>query len=68
MNLEEIRTIAKSRSIKTGKLSKTGLIKSIQAGEGNFDCYGTATQGVCDQGGCSWREDCFETSTQGELS
>lgn len=68
MNLEEIRTIAKSHSIKTGRLSKISLIKTIQLGEGNFDCYSTATQGECDQGGCSWREDCFESSIQGELS
>jgi len=68
MKLEEIRTIANSRGIHPGKLSKSVLIKSIQQEEGNFDCYGTASIGECDQGGCSWREDCFDASQQGEIS
>ena len=59
MKLEEVRSIAKSHSINPGKLSKTELIKSIQVDEGNFDCFATAHDGVCDQVGCSWREDCF---------
>ena len=59
MKLEDVRSIAKSHSINPGKLSKTELIKSIQVDEGNFDCFATAHGGVCDQVGCSWREDCF---------
>lgn len=62
MKLEEVRTIAKSRSIKPNKLSKTELIKTIQFEEGNFDCYGTASNGECDQVNCLWREDCFDAS------
>lgn len=68
MKIEKIRSIAKSLSIHPGKLSKTELIKSIQSGEGNFDCYGSASLGECDQFSCSWREDCFEASKQGEMS
>jgi hypothetical protein len=68
MKLEEIRTIAKSRSINPGKLSKTELIKSIQNDEDNFDCFATAYDGVCDQQGCSWRDDCFATARKGALS
>lgn len=59
MKLEEIRSIAKSHGIKLNKLSKTELIKSIQTDEGNFDCFATAYDGVCDQMNCLWREDCF---------
>lgn len=59
MKLEEIRSIAKSHRINAGKLSKTELIKSIQIGEGNFDCFATAYDGVCDQMNCLWRKDCF---------
>ena len=59
MKLEDIRTIAKSHSIKPGHLSKTELIKSIQTDEGNFDCFATAYDGECDQADCLWREDCF---------
>lgn len=68
MKIQAIRNIAKSRSIDPGALSKTELIKSIQSSEGNFDCYATAYAGECDQSGCSWRDDCFDASKQGELS
>lgn len=68
MKMEEIRSIAKSQGINPGKLSKTELIRSIQAEEGNFNCFATAYAGECDQAGCCWREDCFETAQRGELS
>lgn len=68
MELEEIRTFADSLGIPSGELSKTELIKSVQLGEGNFDCYGSASIGECDQLGCNWRADCFEASKSGEAS
>ncbi len=68
MKLEDVQAIAKSQGIWPGKLSKTKLIKAIQRSQGNFDCYATAYSGECNQGGCSWREDCFEAVQKGELS
>jgi hypothetical protein len=68
MKLEDVRSIAKSRGILPGKLSKTQLIKLLQAGEGNFDCFATAHDGVCDQMSCLWRNDCLEVSQKGDLS
>lgn len=62
MKMEEIRSIAKSHGISSGKLSKAELIKSIQATEGNFDCFATACGGECDQANCLWREDCLDAS------
>jgi hypothetical protein len=62
MNITEIRDIAKARGITATNLFKTELIRTIQAREGNFDCYGTAYDGVCDQLGCIWRDDCFEAA------
>lgn len=59
MKLEEIRAIAKSHSIKPGNLSKAELIKTIQVQEGNFDCFGSAYSGECDQSDCLWRSDCI---------
>lgn len=64
MNIKEIVSIAKSRGIqpgkiKPGKLNKTSLIRTIQLEEGNFDCYGTAYNGECDQLQCGWRADCL---------
>jgi predicted metal-binding protein len=59
MKLAEISTHAKKHGIVPGHLSKIELIKAIQGKEGNFDCYATAVTAECDQGGCSWRVDCF---------
>jgi hypothetical protein len=68
MKLGDVRSIAKSHSIKPEHLSKTELIKAIQTDEGNFACFASAYSGECDQAGCSWREDCFEAARRGELS
>lgn len=68
MEIEQIRNIAESQNIEPGSLSKIELVKSIQAAEGNFDCFATAYAGECDQSGCSWREDCFESARAGEPS
>ncbi len=68
MKLAEVSAIAKAQNINPGKLSKAELIKTIQTHEGNFDCFATAISGECDQTGCSWREDCFETAKEGGLS
>lgn len=59
MRLEVVRAIAKSYDINPGKRSKNDLIKVIQVNEGNFDCFATACQGVCDQIKCLWRTDCL---------
>lgn len=62
MNMQEIRAIATSHNIDSADLSKIDSIHMLQREEGNFDCYGTACDGVCDQVDCLWREDCFEAS------
>ena len=68
MKLEQVSSIAKAHKIHPGKHSKAELIRMIQTDEGNFDCFATAYDGVCDQLGCTWREDCFETAKKGALS
>lgn len=65
MKVEQIRTIAKSRGVNPGKLSKAELIKSIQTAEGNVECFSTAVNGECDQVNCLWREDCFAAVRRG---
>ncbi|MFN2348950.1 MAG: SAP domain-containing protein [Thioalkalivibrio sp.] len=60
MNLQSIREIARRLEIRPGKLNKTELIRSIQTSEGNFPCFGTDHEGLCDQEGCLWRGDCFK--------
>ena len=59
MQMQEIRNIAKEIGVKTSRLSKVDLVRSIQIAEGNFSCFATANAGDCDQTGCIWREDCF---------
>jgi hypothetical protein len=68
MKLAELSAIAKSKNINPSKHSKAELIKEIQTLEGNFDCFSTAYDGVCDQAGCSWREDCFDAARAGKPS
>jgi hypothetical protein len=62
MQMQEIRTIAKNFGIKTSRQNKVELVRSIQVAEGNFSCFATAINGVCDQTACIWREDCFEAA------
>jgi len=59
MKMEEIRSKAKAMGIKTARMSKGDIILAIQRAEGNFECFGAATEGVCDQMSCAWREDCL---------
>jgi len=60
MKLQEVKAIAKAKGIKTVNMIKPELIRSIQKLENNFDCYGSATSGFCDQVSCLWRKDCLE--------
>ena len=59
MQIQEIRSRAKEFGIKTSKQSKVELVRSIQVAEGNFGCFATAIDGICDQMHCMWRDDCF---------
>lgn len=59
MTFNKVKEIAKKQGIKTGNMKKETIIRAIQRAEGNFDCFGTAKEGVCDQIGCLWREDCL---------
>ncbi len=56
--MKEIRVVAKQRGIKPGKLNKLNLIRLIQKGEGNNECYASTQSSNCGQVTCLWREDC----------
>lgn len=61
MTINEILKIAKKKGVKvTGLKKKANIIHAIQRTEGNFDCFGTATGGICDQYNCMWRVDCLK--------
>ena len=59
MTLTKIKDIAKGKGIKVGNMKKENIIRAIQRAEGNFDCFGTAREGVCDQTDCLWKKDCL---------
>lgn len=59
MKLQKIKAITKTKEIKADNLKKPELIQEIQRAEGNFDCFGSAASGYCDQADCMWREDCL---------
>lgn len=63
MKLAEIQKIGKRVGISMKEMrrytTKARLIKAIQRKEGNFDCFGTATNN-CDQLNCLWRKDCLK--------
>ena len=59
MQMQQIRNKAKEMGLKTSRQSKLDLIRQIQVIEGNFECFATALDGICDRQDCIWREDCF---------
>ena len=64
MKMKEVRAMAKFWGLKdTFGLSKAELIRMIQLAEGNFDCFGRATD-YCDQILCCFREDCLQPTEQ----
>ena len=62
MIMSDIREIAKGLGIKTSRMSKLNLVREIQNSEGNFGCFGTDSQGQCDQVECIWMGDCKDQS------
>ena len=62
MTMQEIRQIAQGRGLKPGRVGKEELVRRIQLDEGNFNCFGTAFAGECDQILCLWRGDCLSLS------
>jgi len=62
MKIQDVRARAKELGLKgTFGLSKAELIRRIQRAEGNFDCFGTATD-RCDQSECCFKDDCLKPS------
>jgi len=60
MTLKQVKDMAKTKGIKVGNMKKENIIRTIQKTEGNFDCFGAAINGECDQADCFWREDCLK--------
>ncbi len=58
MNMTEIRAIARERGIRSGRMNKTELVRTIQRQEGNADCFNTGQMAGCGQDQCLWYTDC----------
>ncbi len=58
MTVAEVREKARALGISPSRKRKLELIREIQTREGNFPCFGTATD-YCDQLDCCFREDCL---------
>jgi hypothetical protein len=58
MNMVAVKAKAKAIGIKTGKMRKAELIRTIQQAEGNSPCFQTLKDD-CGQQDCCWREDCL---------
>ncbi len=58
MNLNDVKQLAKDRGLAPGRMRKAELIRSLQAQEGNPQCYSTNASSGCGQENCLWRSDC----------
>jgi len=58
MNMQGVKARAKMLGVKSGKMRKADLIRTIQTTEGNLACFQTGRE-ICDQSDCCWREDCL---------
>lgn len=62
MKLDEIREMALTRGFNLSGRSRRDLIRQFQQAEGNFACFATSDDGLCDQFECLWRDDCLEVA------
>jgi hypothetical protein len=56
------RIAKKAKLIVQGVSQRIQEVREAQLREGNFDCYGKAEGGYCDQAGCRFRDECLEIS------
>ena len=59
MKMTDVKRKAKELGVKSGKMRKADLIRSIQAKEGNSLCFQIGLDS-CDQTNCCWRTDCVQ--------
>ncbi len=63
MKIQDIKSIAKKKSVTAGKMNQTDLIRAIQKAEGNNACFATSSVQTCGQMNCMWRTDCKQDFT-----
>ncbi len=50
------------RNSREAMLARVEQVRMKQREEGNFDCFGRAEQGFCDQGECAYHAECLSVS------
>lgn len=50
------------RTSREAMLARVEAVRLQQRGEGNFDCFGRAAEGYCDQGSCAFHAECLSVS------
>lgn len=60
MKIADIRKRAKELGVKSSRMKKVDLIRSIQVAEDNIPCFGTERVQYCGEEGCLWRDDCLD--------
>lgn len=53
---------AKKKSSQEAMLARVEAVRMAQRQEGHFDCFGRASEGFCDQGGCAFHTECLSVS------
>ncbi len=62
MKMQDIKKLATAMGIKSGKMKKSELIRTIQTKEGNSPCFQQKISESCLQNDCCWRDDCMQLS------
>ena len=61
-----VKTPAKAPAVRKNNreatLARVEAVRMQQRSEGNFDCFGRAGEGYCDQGGCTYHAECLSVS------
>ncbi|MFA6291457.1 MAG: hypothetical protein WC637_06725 [Victivallales bacterium] len=61
LSITEIKKKARDQGVAQLKnAKKCDIIRSIQAAEGNPQCFATGISETCPQEKCCWRPDCIE--------
>jgi len=63
MTFNEIKKIARGMGINTYRMKKADLVRGIQQGESNIECYGTERVDYCNEHECLWRNDCLSLNS-----
>jgi hypothetical protein len=53
---------AKRKSSQEAMLARVEAVRLMQRESGHFDCFGRASSGYCDQGGCAFHAECLSVS------